>query len=133
MLSLMTITRGGSPIIQDGKLVGAVTHVPVNDPMRGHGTRPALYTAPSTFGSPHGRLGPQPVRQLTGLSHCGCALTGPSPIFRTENRKKTYLARQVFFYWRRTWDSNPRGVAALLDFQSSSLATRSILHAKLMF
>ena len=33
----MTVTRGGSPIIQDGKLVGAVTHVLVNDPTRGHG------------------------------------------------------------------------------------------------
>jgi len=28
----------GSPIIQDGKLVGAVTHVLVNDPQRGYGT-----------------------------------------------------------------------------------------------
>lgn len=27
----------GSPIIQDGKLVGAVTHVQVNDPTRGYG------------------------------------------------------------------------------------------------
>ena len=27
----------GSPIIQDGKLVGAVTHVLVNDPTRGCG------------------------------------------------------------------------------------------------
>ena len=27
----------GSPIIQDGKPVGAVTHVPVNDPHRGTG------------------------------------------------------------------------------------------------
>ena len=27
----------GSPIIQDGHLVGAVTHVPVNDPTRGSG------------------------------------------------------------------------------------------------
>ena len=27
----------GSPIIQDGKLVGAVTHVLVNDPSRGYG------------------------------------------------------------------------------------------------
>ena len=26
-----------SPIIQDGKLVGAVTHVLVNDPTRGYG------------------------------------------------------------------------------------------------
>ena len=32
------IVRGmsGSPIIQDGKLVGAVTHVLVNDPERGY-------------------------------------------------------------------------------------------------
>ena len=37
VLSLMTVTRGGSPIIQDGKLVGAVTHVLVNDPTREHG------------------------------------------------------------------------------------------------
>ena len=27
----------GSPIIQDGKLVGAVTHMLVNDPTRGNG------------------------------------------------------------------------------------------------
>ena len=40
---LLTTTGGivagmsGSPIIQDGKLVGAVTHVLVNDPQRGYG------------------------------------------------------------------------------------------------
>lgn len=40
---LISITGGivqgmsGSPIIQDGKLVGAVTHVLVNDPTRGYG------------------------------------------------------------------------------------------------
>ncbi|NLD45698.1 MAG: SpoIVB peptidase, partial [Clostridiaceae bacterium] len=27
----------GSPVVQDGKLVGAVTHVLVNDPTRGYG------------------------------------------------------------------------------------------------
>ena len=27
----------GSPIIQDGKLIGAITHVFVNDPTRGYG------------------------------------------------------------------------------------------------
>lgn len=27
----------GSPIIQDGKLIVLVTHVPVNDPTRGYG------------------------------------------------------------------------------------------------
>ena len=27
----------GSPIVQDGRLVGAVTHVLVNDPTRGYG------------------------------------------------------------------------------------------------
>lgn len=27
----------GSPIIQDGKLIGAVTHVFVNDPTKGYG------------------------------------------------------------------------------------------------
>ena len=41
--ALIAITGGiiqgmsGSPIIQDGKLVGAVTHVLVNDPTRGYG------------------------------------------------------------------------------------------------
>ncbi|MBO8142537.1 MAG: SpoIVB peptidase [Firmicutes bacterium] len=40
---LLELTRGivqgmsGSPILQDGKLVGAVTHVFVNDPARGYG------------------------------------------------------------------------------------------------
>ena len=40
---LLEITGGivqgmsGSPIIQNGKLVGAVTHVLVNDPTRGYG------------------------------------------------------------------------------------------------
>ena len=27
----------GSPIIQDGKIIGAVTHVVVNNPKRGYG------------------------------------------------------------------------------------------------
>lgn len=27
----------GSPILQDGKLIGAVTHVLVNDPTQGYG------------------------------------------------------------------------------------------------
>ena len=41
--TLLAVTGGivqgmsGSPIIQDGKLVGAVTHVLVNDPTRGYG------------------------------------------------------------------------------------------------
>jgi stage IV sporulation protein B len=41
--ALIAVTGGvvqgmsGSPIIQDGKLVGAVTHVLVNDPTRGYG------------------------------------------------------------------------------------------------
>ena len=36
---LLPIVQGmsGSPILQDGKLVGAVTHVLVNDPTRGYG------------------------------------------------------------------------------------------------
>ena len=28
----------GSPIIQDGKIIGAVTHVVVDDPTKGYGT-----------------------------------------------------------------------------------------------
>jgi stage IV sporulation protein B len=41
---LLAVTGGivqgmsGSPIIQDGRLVGAITHVLVNDPARGYGT-----------------------------------------------------------------------------------------------
>lgn len=34
---LLDTLVSGSPIIQDGKLVGAVTHVLVNDPTRGYG------------------------------------------------------------------------------------------------
>ena len=34
---LLDTEVSGSPIIQDGKLVGAVTHVLVNDPTRGYG------------------------------------------------------------------------------------------------
>ena len=34
---LLDIGVSGSPIIQDGKLVGAVTHVLVNDPTTGYG------------------------------------------------------------------------------------------------
>ena len=33
----LTTLVSGSPIIQDGKLVGAVTHVMINDPTVGYG------------------------------------------------------------------------------------------------
>lgn len=33
----LTSLLSGSPIVQNGKLVGAVTHVFVNDPTRGYG------------------------------------------------------------------------------------------------
>ena len=33
----LTTLVSGSPIIQDGKLVGAVTHVMINDPTEGYG------------------------------------------------------------------------------------------------
>ena len=45
----------------------------------------------------------------------------------TFTKNKTTPKRVLFYLWRRTWDSNPRGCYTLLDFQSSSLATRSIL------
>ena len=35
--SLLDTSVSGSPIIQNGKIVGAVTHVLVNDPTRGYG------------------------------------------------------------------------------------------------
>ena len=34
---ILTSPLSGGPIIQDGKLVGAVTHVLVNDPQTGYG------------------------------------------------------------------------------------------------
>jgi len=34
---ILDISVSGSPILQDGKLVGAVTHVLVNDPTTGYG------------------------------------------------------------------------------------------------
>ncbi len=34
---LLTTLVSGSPIIQNGRIVGAVTHVFVNDPTRGYG------------------------------------------------------------------------------------------------
>ena len=34
---LLTTLLSGSPIIQNGKLVGAVTHVMINDPTTGYG------------------------------------------------------------------------------------------------
>ena len=34
---LLTSLVSGSPIIQNGKLIGAVTHVFVNDPTKGYG------------------------------------------------------------------------------------------------
>ena len=33
----MTSTMSGSPILQNGKFVGAVTHVLIDDPTRGYG------------------------------------------------------------------------------------------------
>ena len=37
LLPLLDISVSGSPILQDGKIVGAVTHVLVNDPTKGYG------------------------------------------------------------------------------------------------
>lgn len=34
---ILTSTMSGSPILQNGKLVGAVTHVMINDPTQGYG------------------------------------------------------------------------------------------------
>ena len=34
---ILTSTMSGSPILQNGKLVGAVTHVLLNDPTKGYG------------------------------------------------------------------------------------------------
>ena len=44
--------------------------------------------------------------------------------------RSTFAASLSF--WRRTWDSNPRGCYTLLAFQASSLATRSILRVQLI-
>ena len=37
VINLFPTVVSGSPIVQNGKLVGAVTHVLVNDPTRGYG------------------------------------------------------------------------------------------------
>ena len=34
---ILTSTVSGSPILQNGRIVGAVTHVLLNDPTRGYG------------------------------------------------------------------------------------------------
>ena len=34
---MLTLLPGGSPILQNGKLAGAVTHVMVNEPGKGYG------------------------------------------------------------------------------------------------
>ena len=34
---ILTTLVSGSPLVQNGKLIGAVTHVFVNDPTRGYG------------------------------------------------------------------------------------------------
>ena len=36
-MSLLTIDVSGSPIIQNNKIVGAVTHVFINTPTKGYG------------------------------------------------------------------------------------------------
>ena len=95
----------------------------------GHGTRPSA--------SPDG------LRTAFSAAHSGCLRTracrtirrivrrrlcphgSESP--RHSQKNKITPARVSFCFWRRTWDSNPRGCYTLLDFQSSSLATRSIL------
>ena len=33
---LLNLTGGGAPIIQDGKFIGAITHVLVSDPTKGY-------------------------------------------------------------------------------------------------
>mgnify|MGYP001350360284 CR=1 FL=1 len=51
---LLSLTGGivqgmsGSPVIQNGRLVGAITHVLVNDPARGYGTF-ALWMAQEAY------------------------------------------------------------------------------------
>ena len=52
------------------------------------------------------------------------SLQSPDPLELHEKR----AAPKSCSFWRRTWDSNPRGCYTLLAFQASSLATRSILH-----
>ena len=37
VVNLFRTVMSGSPIVQNGKLVGAVTHVLVNDPAKGYG------------------------------------------------------------------------------------------------
>ncbi len=94
----------------------------------GHGPYAACFAICRPAPSLPFRLGPRPTQQSTGLSR----FTGmpfrvrvPADLY---SFKKTHARFGRVFFWRRTWDSNPRGCYALLAFQASSLATRSILH-----
>ena len=116
----------------------------------GHGTRPALLRKSFFLSSLLFAFGPEAARGSTGASPHASALGDLTPRKLTRlvgpmsevqrfsawhftasgsvpfhhNKKDSF---RCLFLWRRTWDSNPRGVAALPDFQSGSLATRSIL------
>ena len=61
------------------------------------------------------------------------AFCGHSPPFRVlvpclgTKKLRTRHKTSFLIFWRRAWDSNPRGFNTLLAFQASSLATRSTL------
>ena len=63
------------------------------------------------------------------IRHGSFSPKGSRPMPQVLRHKKRMDSIAIHsFYWRRTWDSNPRGCYTLLAFQASSLATRSILH-----
>ena len=79
--------------------------------------------------NPHKMHEPPPQNCSAAGVHL-CAETAEKPCIKRfsgiEKRHRNSIKITVAL-WRRTWDSNPRGCYTLLDFQSSSLATRSIL------
>ena len=98
-------------------------------PDSGHGTYAYASHPPSCAGS-FSLLGPLTTKPFTGwfrLTLAPFRVLVPCHIY-SDIKKEWIALLSILFYWRRTWDSNPRGCYTLLAFQASSLATRSILH-----
>lgn len=63
----------GSPILQDGRLVGAVTHVLVNDPTRGYGVFAVWMAEAAGLLPRQGQQAPEPAVSSIACRSCGGA------------------------------------------------------------
>ena len=86
----------------------------------GHGTHPFLRKVCRL--RPLRRARPVKVHRTFMPSQA----SSPIPSYEKQNRTQ----KRPVLLWRRAWDSNPRGLSALLAFQASSLATRSTLRVQ---